>query len=193
MRRIALVIIALAAIAPGAALACACCTDPGQRHVGSQAIDAYAQGVFDELKFAEEASLYTGNAEAHDIKPISARSDRFKLAVARDGAAWAFTFKDDAGAESTLTFVTPAKVAIFAIDPRDETSPPPNGPSLYKEWKISAKAKGQGMFGAARHPITTLIIHGRGNSCTDATQFTAWTLVVESGGAAATFFGALLP
>lgn len=186
-------IFALAAVAPGRALACACCTDPGQRLVGSDAIDAYARGVLDQLSFGSEARLFTGNASPGDIKPVTATSDRFTLAVTRDGAAWTFTFKDAAGAESVLSFSAPAKVSKFEVDPRETAEPPPNGPTLYKEWRITAKATGRGIFKAAGDPLATLIIHGRGNSCTDVSQFTAWTIVLQSGAETATFFGALQP
>jgi hypothetical protein len=186
-------VVAFAVLAPGHALACACCTDPGQRLVGAEAIDAYAQGLLDQLSFGSEALLFTGNASPEDITPITATSDRFTLVVGRDGARWVLTFKDEAGAESTLKFSTPAKVSRFEVDPRDSAEAPPNGPGLYKEWRITAKARGSGMFKSAADPLATLIIHGRGNSCTDASQFTAWTIVLQSGTEAATFFGLLQP
>jgi hypothetical protein len=39
----------------------------------------------------------------------------------------------------------------------------------------------------------TLILHGRGNSCTDASQFNAWTLVLHGPKGTSTLFGTLLP
>jgi hypothetical protein len=186
-------VVAFALLAPGQALACACCTDVGQRFHETGAIDEYAQGLLDQLSFASEALLFTGNASPEEVTPIAATSDRFALAVVRDGPKWTFTFKDEGGATSALKFSTPAKVTRFEVDPRDSNEAPPNGPGLYKEWKITAKASGSGMFKNVADPLATLIIHGRGNSCTDVTQFTAWTIVLQSGAEYATFFGRLQP
>lgn len=186
-------VVAFAVLAPGQALACACCTDSGQRFVETGAIDEYARGLLDQLSFGSEALLFTGNAAPEELTPIAATSDRFALAVLRDGAEWTFTFKDEAGASSALKFSTPAKVSRFEVDPRDSAEAPPNGPNLYKEWKITAKASGSGMFKNVADPLATLIIHGHGNSCTDSSQFTAWTIVLQSGAEYATFFGKLQP
>jgi hypothetical protein len=37
----------------------------------------------------------------------------------------------------------------------------------------------------------TLILHARGNGCTDASQFDAWTLVLHGAKATNTLFGSL--
>jgi hypothetical protein len=186
-------VVAFALLAPGQALACACCTDVGQRYHETGAIDEYVQGLLDQLSFAGEALLFTGNASPEEVTPIAATSDRFALAVTRDGPKWAFTFKDEGGAVSVLKFSTPPKVTRFEVDPRDSAEAPMNGPNLYKEWKITAKASGTGMFKGVADPLATLIIHGHGNSCTDSSQFTAWTIVLQSGDEYATFFGTLQP
>ena len=43
----------------GEALACACCTNTGQRYAGVQKLDASRRGQLDELKFSAAATLYT--------------------------------------------------------------------------------------------------------------------------------------
>ena len=52
---------------------------------------------------------------------------------------------------------------------------------LYKEWKLTARAAGSGVFSAGLGPSQqlSLILHGRGNSCTNAEQFTHWTLEMQ--------------
>ena len=39
---------------------CACCSNRGKRNVETQMIDAYTEGILDEVRFAESAHLYNG-------------------------------------------------------------------------------------------------------------------------------------
>jgi hypothetical protein len=93
-----------------------------------------------------------------------------------------------------LTFEVPATVTKFEVDPRDsDDAANGHAPVLYKEWRLTAAARGTGMFKGATggDQQATLILHGRGNSCTDASQFNAWTLVLHGSKATATLFGTL--
>ncbi|MBI5322228.1 MAG: hypothetical protein HZB49_22600 [Bradyrhizobium sp.] len=59
---------------------------------------------------------------------------------------------------------------------------------------MSAPASATGVFApaaGARH-ILTLIVHGHGNSCTDANDFSHWTLVMQGPKANYTLFGELV-
>ena len=69
----------LAVTASHAVLACACCSNEGQRYVETDKIDAYAKGLLDELRFASAAHLYTGEADVESIKGITAKSTDFQL------------------------------------------------------------------------------------------------------------------
>ena len=86
-------------------------------------------------------------------------------------------------------------MSVFGGDPREPTSHNGTGPRLYKEWKLTAKANGTGIFalGIARASLITLILQGHGNSCTTSEDFTHWTLVVQGPNAAYSFLGDLLP
>jgi hypothetical protein len=79
------------------------------------------------------------------------------------------------------------------VDPREAKPDRGLGPALYKEWKLTAPASGTGVFapGTGARQRITLILQGRGNRCTDASHFTAWTLVVHGPAAEYTLFGAL--
>jgi hypothetical protein len=176
------------------ALACACCSNDGQRYVETQPIDAYAAGILADIRFGEAAHLYTGEADVADIKGVAAKSNAFRLAVSKSETSWTFEFAETGGG-GKLVLAMPKNIAKFEIDPREPNSDTSRqGPLLYKEWRVAAKAHGSGMLEGATggDQQATLILHGRGNSCTDAGQFNAWTLVLHGSKAQATIFGDLV-
>lgn len=176
--------------------ACACCTNAGQRNVGMSKIDAYAAGVLDTVRFGANAQLYTGEADIGDIKGIKAASDRWTMVVAKTSKTWRLAFDDGKGNTGNVVFVLPASITKFEVDTRAPEPARSNGePLLYKEWRLTTKAEGAGMFaGTTGHAQqATLILHGRGNSCTDASQFTAWSLVLHGAKGTSTVFGTLQP
>jgi hypothetical protein len=104
-----------------------------------------------------------------------------------------FALRDTKDRAGTLSLVRPQTISIFEVDPRD-TEDSGTGPNLYKEWTITTRATGDGIFRASTGPNRriTLVLHGRGNSCTDASSFKHWTLLVHGGGTGRyTFYGDL--
>ena len=181
--------------AAGDAMACACCSNEGQRFVETEAINAYAAGLIGDLKFAGDAKLFTGEADPEYITGVTATSTDFRLDVAKSEDRWIFKFSDEKNS-GELTFKLPRSITRFEVDPREfDAQSQPNGPTLYKEWRLTAKAVGSGLLkgAASGDQRATLIFHGQGNSCTDASQFTAWTLVLHGSKANVTFFGKLVP
>jgi hypothetical protein len=177
----------------GPALACACCSNDGQRYVETDKLDAYATGLLDELHFASAAHLYTGEADVEDIAGIAAKSTDFQLAVTKSEKSWLFDFKEDGGG-GTLALELPDRVTKFEVDPRDTQSRTPGtGPVLYKEWRLAMAPRGTGMFAGATggEQKATLILQGSGNSCTDASQFHAWTIVLHGPKGTISFYGDL--
>ena len=73
------VVLAFAAIvafaAPRSAHACACCTNPGQRNVNIDALDQGKRALLEELRFADAAKLYLGEADPDSVagSPIHRR------------------------------------------------------------------------------------------------------------------------
>lgn len=182
------------------AAACACCSHDGQRHVRSETISDYTAGVLAQINFAEDASLSLGDADIDDIKGIKVTSGSFALHLRRIDAEWSFAFTDRAGGEGMLTFSLPNTIARFEIDPRaperdrlSEYDRMISGPVIYKEWQLEAPVRTTGMFAVADAgaPRITLVLHGRGNSCSEAKQFTAWTMILHSAGTSNIIFGRL--
>jgi hypothetical protein len=180
------------------ALACACCSNEGQRNVQTQAVDDYAAGILTDIRFESAAKLYTGEGDA-DGGWTKSDSPDFQLAVTKTAASWTFTFSQPGGA-GTLTFAMPKAMTKFEVDPREPSAAPGGpgpsgglGPVLYKEWRMTAPARGTGLFAAVTggDQQATLILHGRGRNCTEAGHFTAWTIVLHGSKMTASFFGTL--
>jgi hypothetical protein len=178
---------------PSGAQACACCTDVGQRHVAMDKLDGYKRDEIARLRFAATATLFTGNAEPGDIKGLRAATSSYDLEVDRTDGGIAFTFRDDGRRSGTLSLSWPELISIFEVDPRQDRQPGGLGPRLYKEWRVTGRMAGTGIFVPGNGDSTriTLILHGGGNSCTSAEDFTAWTLRVDGPDAAYAFIGDL--
>jgi hypothetical protein len=175
------------------ARACACCTNQGQRRVESIAIDSGVRQQFEELQFADKATLYVGEADVDDVKGITTPSASYALKASWQDNQLVFNLRDAAGRSGTLTLPRPATAAVFEVDPRANELDGGTGPTLYKEWKLTAKPTGTGVFEAGTGPqqLLTLIVQGRGNSCTSSSDFTHWTLVMQGPKGNYTLFGNL--
>jgi len=174
------------------ALACACCSNPGQRNVAMVPFDAVKRDEIGRLRFAGTAQLFVGEADPADIKGIATPAARYELSANWDKDRLVFALRDPAGRSGTLSLQRPSRIAIFEVDPR--AANPEAEPALYKEWTLTARAAGAGVFSAGLGPSQqlSLILHGRGNSCTSAEQFTHWTLEMKGPKANYLLFGKLV-
>ena len=175
------------------AFACACCTNEGQRNVATVALDSGKRQEIESLRFADKATVFTGEGDVDSIQGIATPAGTYKLAAKWVDDRLVLSFRDAAGHTGTLSLARPGTMSVFEVDPRDR---PDNGhgPPLYKEWKLSAPASGSGVFapGIAPRQILTLIVQGSGNSCTSGIDFSHWTLVMQGPKANYTMFGKLV-
>jgi hypothetical protein len=176
--------------APSAANACACCSHQGQRNVNVVAFDQSKRAVLEELRFADEAELYLGEADPDSVEGIANASSAYALKAEWQKNGILFSFTGDGGA-GTLALDLPDKISVFEIDPRNQPDQG-TGPPLYKEWKLTGKAKATGAFSAGAGHTLTLIVQGGGNSCTSAADFGYWTLVMQGPKANYSMFGELV-
>jgi hypothetical protein len=65
-------------------LACACCSDPGERIVYVKPIESYQIDELMKLRFADKSELYTGERDASDVVGISAISGTFDVQVSQE-------------------------------------------------------------------------------------------------------------
>jgi hypothetical protein len=175
------------------ALACACCTNEGQRNVATVALDSGKQHEIESLRFGSKATLFTGEGDALGIQGIATPAGTYELSAQWREDRLVLSFRDAAGHTGTLSLTRPPTISVFEVDPRDRPDRG-QGPTLYKEWKLSAPASGSGVFqpGIARQQILTLILQGGGNSCTSGVDFTHWTLVMQGPKANYTLYGNLV-
>ena len=110
--------------------------------------------------------------------PISRASPRRrKVTISpRNGwtTGWCSRSATNAAAPAHCRWPARPALSVFEVDPRDRPDRG-QGPTLYKEWKLSAPAAGSGVFqpGIAPRQLLTLILQGGGNSCTSADRFFA--------------------
>jgi hypothetical protein len=182
-------LVSFAFISP--ALACACCTNEGQRNVATVALDSGKRQEIESLRFGGKATLFTGEGDVEGKEGIATPSGTYKLTAKWLEDRLVLSFRDAAGHTGTLSLARPGTMSVFEVDPRDRPDRG-HGPTLYKEWKISAPAAGSGVFapGIAPGQILTLILQGGGNSCTSS--ITHWTLVMQGPKANYTLFGDLV-
>ena len=178
-----------------AAQACACCTDPGQRFETNGPMDEYIRGELALMRFGPTALLYSSPGFPDDVLGIVKPStDPYRVRAAILGTV-SFDIVDPAGHTGRIQFATPRAISRFEVDPRADLGPsPPNGPNLYKEWRLSGPAKLSGVAaGAGTFATATLILHGSGNSCSSSIDFKRWTLSVKGKGVEFTFLGDMKP
>jgi hypothetical protein len=183
---------ALLAASVGDAAACACCTNRGQRNVGTQDYDSGARAQVDDMTFQPRAEVYVGEGDYEFIEGINAAQAGYAMAVSRETDRIVFSFTGETGRAGSLTLKLPQRLSVFEVDTRD-TPDAGLGPGLYKEWKLTGTVSGTGDFAAASaagHHLT-LILHGHGNSCTSSIDFSHWTLVMEGPKANYTMIGDL--
>jgi hypothetical protein len=175
------------------ALACACCSNEGQRNVATVALDSGKRQEIESLRFAGMATVFTGEGDVDGIEGIATPSPTYKLAAEWAGDRLVLSFRDGSSHTGTLSLARPGTISVFEVDPRDRPDTG-QGPRLYKEWKLSAPAAGSGVFrpGIGRRQTLTLILQGSGNSCTSAIDFSHWTLVMQGPNANYTLFGDLV-
>jgi hypothetical protein len=176
------------------AQACACCTSTGQRHDAVESLTPDRLDEIDRLRFGPTAQLFTGEAEPADINGITEPSSRYELRVAQENARWTFAFRDKNGRSGTLVLSVPKSIAMLEVDPRRGERKGGTGPSLYREWKLTSRAAGTGIFapGVGGEQKIALILQGHGNNCASAADFTHWTLAVSGPLASYHLFGTLV-
>ena len=173
------------------ALACACCTNTAWRYVEIEKFEGAKADEIAQVTFARDAKLRLGEGD-EGFKGVTDPEENYKLSVARQKDRMVFALRDAKGRAGALTLVLPKTISIFEVDPRDSKDVG-YGPPLYKEWKLNANAVGDGIFRATTggNQKMTLVLHGRGIGCTDASHFSHWTLLVYGPVDTYTFYGAL--
>lgn len=179
-------------LAPDAALACACCTDRAGRYVGVEPLGGWRLDMIGQTTFAAEAFVAQGAAD-HPID-LTDFGPTLQLVVRQTKTEIVFALRGDAGRTSEVTLAIPDTISIFEVDPRGSEPDSGLGPVLYKEWQLAGTATVTGVL----RPLVesgdqkvALIVHGRGRGCTEASEFTDWTLTLQGPAGKLTLYGPL--
>jgi hypothetical protein len=179
-------------IANAPASACACCSNRGSRTVATVTLDPQRMVQIDQMVFGKTAQLYVGENDGEQTL-VDGFGSGFTLEVERQKKRIVFTLRNKQGVTGTATFVMPKNISIFEVDPHGDSKDEGLGPNLYKEWTLTAPLAVSGILRRAGGPGRTmsLILHGGGRGCTEATHFTNWTLQLRRPKGQTIFFGAL--
>lgn len=177
-------------LASDAALACACCSERAMRNVGVEKFSGFRLSEVERMTFAGEASLASGVADLP--AGLQDLDTTLPVAVARTGSQIVFSFRGQSGRVTSLSLALPQTISIFEVDPRDGKDEG-LGPLLYKEWQLTGNATATGVLQpfVEKSRTVSLILHGGGRACTDAADFTAWTLLIGGPSDKVTLYGAL--
>ena len=160
------------------ARACACCSELGMRVEATTNLSTYERNQLERMRFDEKAKLYMTEAFPDDINGIIDPSEQpYELRHIAGPDQWIFELTDNRGRRGTIAIPLPQRLARFMVDPRDGSSSPGGGPGLYKEWRLSNVSTLSGLLAESSDKAqATLILQGHGNGCTEAEDFTHWTL-----------------
>jgi hypothetical protein len=164
-----------AVVMPTSASACACCANPGTRVVETKKFDSDRRAVIDRLAFGKTAQRSGGKA---DDDSLIDGAGPFAVTVQQQKDRLVFTLRNEQGQTGSATLVLPRSITIFEVDPHGARKETGLGANLYKEWTLTAPAMVGGILQRAggQGQTVRLILHGRGNACTDESHFTDWTL-----------------
>lgn len=174
------------------ALACACCSNTGSRYVEVEKLGERRMLDIGQMRFARTAKLITSDADI-DIKGIKDAGTDYQLTMTRTKDHMVFALRDERGRTGKLVLAMPKTISIFEVDPRGPEKEGGQGPRLYKEWKLTANAAGDGLFRnvVGKGQKITLVLHGGGRGCTDYGHFFGWTLLVHGPADKFGLYGAL--
>lgn len=184
---------------PRSALACACCTESGQYRLSDRELNELEFDLLQKVKFLS-ADLFA-SPEVVGIffdkdEESEGMYDDFVINGLFARKNWDFKLKNPRGEVGALNLSIPATMTDFAVDTHDESIKvtPFTGPVLYKEWRFKGKVKsGTGFFqkGIDSETDYSLVLQGRGHSCTNPEDFTHWRLEVTGANAEYAFWGRL--
>ena len=95
------------------ALACACCTDEGQRNVGTVELDSGKRQEIESLRFGGKATLFTGAGDVEGVEGITTPSGSYDLTAKWLDNRLVFSFRDKGGHSGTLAMARPNTVSVF--------------------------------------------------------------------------------
>ena len=173
--------IAAAALPPNDVLACACCSDPGDRFERTEPLADYTREVLLAVRFDPAAQLYADAGFPETVKGVIApNAGAYRVAWSVADNRLLLSATDPAKAVGTISIALPRRISTLAFDPQN-ASERPNGPILMRIWRLDGDAELTGIFAAKqKRAKAQLILQGSGNRCATNTDFKSWTLELKA-------------
>ena len=190
LRRSGIAIGFVAGAFPAAALACACCADPGQRMQYDTNVDGYVAEVFNQIDFGPQAAVHLTPCGVECVQGVENPPDAYDLKLDRQAATLTFDLQAiDGVGNGSISLMRPSVIEVFATD----MAPTANARNtqLYKEWRITVPVTGDGAFSALSQGenLAELVLQGTGNSCDHPGDFTHWIMTITGQGVDFRLFG----
>lgn len=173
------------ALLPGAALACACCADPGTRFEQDVARGNWEVEEIARLEPTSPARLYLTACGMECVVGIKDPKPAYPVTFEVTENGMTFALGDGDG---ELTFPWPEDYTWFGAD----TALTGEGEvSLYTELRFRGSVAGTGNFAVEGATEAELVLSGQGNRCITARSFDGWSLTVYDETAQYRLFGTL--
>ncbi len=173
-------------LAPGSAVACACCADPGERSTITHAIQ-HAGDLHAAMARASKAHLFTTACGMDCIEGIANPDDLYQVTATGKAAELTLALVGPQGA-GTLHLSLPGTFTSFKVDLEPEITPLT---TLYVERRFAVGVTGTGAFATEWPLVGELVLSGFGNHCEDASESTHWSLDIDQVNARFRLFGNL--
>lgn len=180
----------LTGVLPGAALACACCADPGTRFKDVAELGDWEVAEIARLSPTSPARLYLSACGMDCVGGIADPQTAYDVTMDATESGLTLTLSDRRGPRGELTFAWPDSYTWFGVDTalggRGDTE-------LYTEMRFRGAVSGTGDFALQSPQQAELVLSGSGNMCITARSFDGWMLSVSDEAAQYRLFGTLSP
>lgn len=186
-----LAIAVLSMFLPVRVLACACCAEPGVHFEHESDFSDYVLEEVEKISLASSI-LYTDAGFPESIKGIEPLGNEYEITGTLKGEVWTLEFSDDKARKAVLSLWRPSRVLEFGVD----QNPLEEGANvvLYKEMRFKYRVQSATGFlkdGIDAETTFNLVLQGRGNGCTNASDFSTYILQIKGNKADYSFFGKL--
>jgi len=188
LRKLAVLFTFLPGFVPRAALACACCADPGTRFQEVSELGAWEISEIAALAPTSPARLYQSACGLDCVGGITDPQTAYDVAMEVTETGLAFVLSDGRGPRGALTFPWPETYTWFAVDTALDGK---GDPQVYTELRFRGALAATGDFAQDGPVAAELVLSGFGNVCITRQSFDGWMLSVSDDSAQFRLFGTL--
>lgn len=178
-------LVAFLLMLPGAALACACCAERGERQDYTVKLGEWEREELGRLRATSPARLYTTACGMECVKGVRGAQTAYEVMLGMSGTRVEFDLVD----AGRLVFEMPQTYSRFAVD--TDPMAAETKVTLYTELRLKGRVSGTGDFADVQSARGELVFSGPGNACFNVDSLQAWGLSVEDEGVAFRLFGAV--